>query len=130
MASVDRPGEVTRGGREMDAGLANGLRFSREADGGGGEDGTRATDGQLWFPEPCAGSQVSATPGARWLFGLPGPPEASVGGGGRHACRRGRVEEVHSRGEPQSCLSARLLSETSCIIAISFSFSFKHREET
>lgn len=63
------------------------------------------------------------------FLGFQAPPEASVGGGGRHACHRGRVEEVHSRGEPQSCLSARLLSETSCIIAISFPFSSKHREE-
>lgn len=98
--------------------------------GRGGEDGTRAIDGQLWFPVPSTGSQVPATPGTLWLFGLPGPLEASVGGGGRHACHRGRAEEVHNRGEPQSCPSASLLSETSYIIAISFPFSSKHQEET
>lgn len=66
-------------------------------------------------------------------MGLSGLPEASVGvgwGGGRHACHRGRGEEVYSRGQPQSCLSASLLSETSYIIAISFPFSSKHQEET
>ena len=105
------------------------LSFLERLTGGGGEDGTRAIDGQLWFPVPSAGSQVFATPGALWLFGLPGPLEASVGGGGRHACHRGRAEEVHNRGEPQSCPSASLLSET-YIIAISFPFSSKHQEET